>query len=223
MADENIGEPRLIGHPYTDRIVIPTVNTRVRFRQEFHMKTLYVLLHDWFIEEGWIDRKDADWPEHFYLTRDSSRGKEMWIWWRLKKVPEGNSYYRFDMDIFWHIMGAKDIEVMRNGKKFKTNYADLELVFQSYIEMDYKHEDGKGWRDSPLLKNFHDLFYKRIFKADIEKHKHDLYRDTYRIQEVTKQFLGMRTYMPEPEGQEFWQKFGFGEQEGLADAEQQKQ
>ncbi|TKJ17533.1 hypothetical protein CEE44_03280 [Candidatus Woesearchaeota archaeon B3_Woes] len=203
-------------HVYTDRITIKAAEARIRYRNEFHMKNLYMMLHDWFIEEKYIARDDPKWPEHFYLLREAPIGKEMWIWWRFKKIPSGNNYYRYDLDVFWHVVGAKDIEVMRQGKKFKTQNADLELMFQSYLEMDYNHEKGKGWRDHPLLKHINTVFHKRIFKAELEKHRMTLYRDTYRVQEMVKTFLGMRTYMPEPEGGQYWHEKGVGEKEGIA-------
>jgi hypothetical protein len=146
----------------------------------------------------------------------------MWIWWRFKKIPgtgEGgsgkNTYYRYLMDVFWHVMGAKEVEVMHQGKKFKVTNADLEIVIQSRLEMDYKHEDGKGWRDNPILKHFNDVFHKRMFQGRLQMQKHMLYRETYRLQEVVKNFLGMKLYMPEKEGQEFWSKYSIGDVEGL--------
>jgi hypothetical protein len=154
--------------------------------------------------------------------RETQRGNEMWIWWRFKKVPaagEGgsgtNNYYRYLLDVFWHIVGAKDVEVMHQGKKFKTNNADLEIVLQSRLESDYKHEDGKGWRDHAILKHFNEAFHKRMFQGKLQMNKHILFRETYRLQEVIKTFLGMRTYMPEKEGQEYWAKYGLGDTEGL--------
>ena len=218
-----MAKERLIGNAYTERITINAVNTRVRYRDNFHMKKLYIIMHDWFVEQAWIRRDDdPSWPEHYYLLRETQHGTEMWIWWRFKKIPgagEGgsgtNNYYRYLLDIFWHVNGAKDVEVMHQGKKFKTNNADLEIVIQSRLEMDYQHEDKKGWRDNALLKHFNEVFHKRLFQADLQRHKHNLFRETYKLQEVVKNFLGMKLYMPEPEGQEFWPKHGLGDVEGL--------
>ncbi len=212
-----MAEERLVGHTYTERLTMPAAQTRVRYTKEVHLKNLYIMLHEVFVEEGWAPRKADEWPEHYYLLRETNKGDETWIWWRFKKVPgDGeNKYYRYILDLFWHIIGVEDIEVMHQGKKFKTNKANLEINITSKLEMDYMHEVGKGWRDNSLLKSFNDIFHKRIFKADLEKHKHDLYRETYKIQETIKTFLGLRTYMPEPEGQEFWPTRGIGDREGM--------
>lgn len=214
-----IGREKVIGHTYTDRMFTPATlpYVRVRYRQEMHLKMFYIMLHDWFIHEGWVLREDSSWPEHYFLVRENPNlGNEMWLWWRFKKVPpkpEGgaNSYYRWDMDIFWHVTGIKDIEVMKQGNKFKTNYADLELVIEAKVELDY----NKEWRVHPLLKHVHPFFVNRIFKADIEKHRDELYREVYKLQETIKSFLGMRRYMPTTEGSEFWPTLGSGDKEGL--------
>ena len=207
---------RIKGHVYTDRITIPTVSTRIRYRQEMHLKNFYCMLHDWLVEEGWVTREDYKWPEHFYLLRETQRGTEMWIWWRCKKIPNKNTYYRYLMDIFWHVNGAKDIEVVKDGKKFKTNYADIEFYIISEIEMDYMHEVGKGWRDNPILKHFNEAFWKRLFKVNIEKQKHELYRESYKLMDAAKLFLGLKTYLPEKEGQDYELPKGFGERNDLA-------
>jgi hypothetical protein len=215
-----MAEEKLIGHVYSDRLYIPAAEMRIRYRKEFHLKNFYRMLHDWFVEEKWVKRIDYEWPEHFYLLRETQRGNEMWIWWRFKKIPGAgeagtNSYYRYNLDVFWHITGAKDVEVMHQGKKYKTQYADIEFYIKAKIEMDYQHEDGKGWRDHALLKHFNDVFHKRLFKPQLQRHKHDLFREAYRLQEVVKLFFGLKTYMPEKEGQEYDPATGIGDIPGL--------
>jgi|GEM_PF-1324926 len=219
-----MAQERLKGETYSDKLYIEatTPEVRIRYRMEFHVKNLYVMLHDWFVHEGWVERnKDADWPETFFLLRENpTRGNEMWFWWRFEKAPaspeaSGNasesSYYRFHMDVFWHLMGIKDIEVMKGGNKFKTQNADLELVFRGRVECDY----GRKWRDNPILKPFHEMFFKRMFKTQIEKRRDEIYRECYKVQEVTKTYLGMKRYMSTTEGHEFWPTLGSGDKEGL--------
>jgi hypothetical protein len=216
MQDE-----KLIGHTYTEREFIEAANTRIRYRQEVHIKNFYIMLHDLFIHEGWVKREDSDWPENYYLLRENpTMGNEMWIWWRFKKFPHApetgmTGFYRFNLDVFWHLTSMKDIEVMKQGNKFKTNNVDIELVFRSRVEIDYMHEKKKGWRDHSLLKHIYPFFKQRIFKTTIEKRRDELYRETYRIMEVCKNFLNMRSYMPITEGQNFWPTYGSGDKEGL--------
>jgi hypothetical protein len=216
-----IGEEKLTGETYSDKIYMAATDpyVRVRYRQEVHLKNFYMMLHDWFVHEGWVKRDDKEWPEPYYLLRENPNlGNEMWIWWRFKKIPPNpepiggsNSYYRFNLDIFWHVMGIKEIEVMKQGNKFKTNNADIELEIRARLELDYK----QTWRKHFLLKHIHEFFKNRIFKGQSEKHRDELYREAYKLQEVIKTFLNMKRYMPLVEGQEWSPALGSGDKEGL--------
>ena len=126
-------------------------------------------------------------------------------------AASASKYYQFNLDIFWHVMGIKDIEVMKGGQKFKTNNADLELVLRGRVELDYL---GR-FRKNKLIKNLHDMFRERIMKTQIEKKRDELYREVYKLQETIKTFLGMKRYMTVTEGHEFWPTLGSGEKEGL--------
>lgn len=208
-------------NPWKNRIIIPaTATTRVRYRDQCNLKNLYIMLHEWFVEEGYTPRSDKEWPEPFYLLRDGPRGKEHWLWWRFKKIPDdgNNHYYRYLIDIFWHVNNTKDIEVIHNGQKFKTNDTDLEIDIRSAYEMDFEYVDSmgkKGWRAHWFLKHIHHMFAFRIFKGENEIHRIHLYRETYRLQEAIKTFLKMRTYMSEIEGGEQWPELGIGDKPGL--------
>lgn len=115
------------------------------------------------------------------------------------------------MDIYFHVILLEETEIMHQGQKYKTNKGEVEVVVNASLEMDYMHEDGKGWRDNSFLKHFNDMFHKRLFKKDLEMHKHELYREAYRLQEAIKTYLQLKTYLPEQELQKFWPEKGIGE------------
>jgi len=71
--------------------------------------------------------------------------------------------------------------------------------------LDHEHR----WDTHPILKHFHEPFKKRIFKRDMEMHRRQLYREVYRFQEAVKTYFKLRTYLPEPEGQQFWRNEEF--------------
>ena len=210
MADET-----LKGHTYSGKLTIPAAKAKIRYHIYVHLKHLYLMMRDWLIEEGWmgeVARSDKDWPERYYLKRETPRGFESLIWWRFEKSPTpGNTYYSWHLDVSWHIIYERPAELMVQGKKFNTQEVNLEIQLESQLELDC----SQRWRNSKLLAPFHDAFRLRMFKADMEKKKHMLFRETYRFQEAIKRFVGMKVYMPEPEGQEFWQPGGVGDKEGL--------
>lgn len=179
----------------------PPAGSTVKYKDYFHMKLFYEMLHEWLVEEGWCTREDADFGEDLYLQRENQvSGTELWIWWRLKKKPEGySSYYRWEIDIDIHVILMKDVEVVRNNMKFKIHNGEPEIKIFARLVVDAKRE----WRNHWFLKNFHELYKKRILKPDIAIKRRHLYVEAYRLQEMVKTYLKLRTYIPEQEGQQF--------------------
>ncbi|HYD02825.1 MAG TPA: hypothetical protein VEC16_00850 [Alphaproteobacteria bacterium] len=169
----------------------------------FHLKNLYKLIKEWVEEEGFVDiygeRGGGGNPETFYLERISASGsKEHRIRWRLLKTPNGSNYYRFFLKLDFITINMKSIEVMHQGYKMKTDRGDVIINIEAWLQLDYKDE----WKDAPILKNefFQKLFRNRIYKEQIESHKIDLYKASYRLQNTIKQYLKLKTLyeMPKP-------------------------
>ena len=195
-------------HTYTDRKFLEAATFRIKFKDYFHLKLLYIMMHEWLVDEKYATREDSDFPENFYMHRETQRsGTEKWIWWRLTKVPTDNTYYRYVLDLDFHVILLKEAEVMHKGTKFKTNWGEVEIKVWANLEGDYEHK----WRDHPILKHFEELFRKRIFWADFQMHKNEFFREAYRFQEAIKTYLKLRTYLPEPELEEFYPPLGLGE------------
>ncbi|MDP2750220.1 MAG: hypothetical protein Q8O89_05285 [Nanoarchaeota archaeon] len=198
---------------------LTAANFRVKYKDFFHLKKLYIMVHEWLVEFGWYSqvgfkaRDYSNWPEWFYLQRESQkRGTELWAWWRLEKTIEGVSYWRWKMDINWHGILIKDTQVMHKGVKFDTNWGVIEVAVKAEVVADPDGEWAKHW----LLKNVNDLFRGVIFKNEMQRHKLELYREAYRLQEAIKSYLALKTYLPEPEAEaHFYPTFGIGESEGI--------
>jgi hypothetical protein len=165
--------------------------------ETFHMKNLYKMIHDWLAEEGFGSIYDSsdDNPEIFYLERILGSGsKEHRIWWRCLRTPASSQYYRYFLSINFMTLNMKSIEVMHQGHKMKTDRGDVVLFISSYLQLDY----NRRWRDSPFMMNFDKLFRNRIYKAQIEAYKIDLYKTTYRLQNIIKQYLKLKTIYEMP-------------------------
>lgn len=174
----------------------------IKYKDYFHMKLFYEMMHEWLVEEGWCTREDEKFKEVFYLQRESqTSGTELWIWWRLEKDPRdmGSKYYRYQLDIDIHVILMKDVEVVRNNMKFKIHNGEPEIKINARILLDYEHK----WRNHWFLKHFHEAYKNRMMKGTISLHRRNLYRETYRLQEAIKTYLKLRTYLPEQEGQQF--------------------
>jgi hypothetical protein len=189
-------------------LIIAADAVTVKHKDYFNMRDLYEVLHEFLVEEGWCSRRDELFPERFYLQKEVQNiGNELWVWWRFEKFPSGiyNSYYKFVMDVDFHVILLKDVEIVRQGVKYKGHHGEPEIKIWGKIITDWQ---GR-WDSHPILKHLHEPFKKRIFKRDMEMHRRQLYREVYRFQEAVKTYFKLRTYLPEPEGQQFWRNEEF--------------
>ncbi|MAG08570.1 hypothetical protein CMO89_03790 [Candidatus Woesearchaeota archaeon] len=197
-------------HTFSDRIFLPAARFRIKHRDYFHLKLLYRMMYHWLVEEGLVSRSSVDFPETYYLNREKpKKGDEVMIWWRIKK--EVDKYYRYIINVNFKVIYLRKTEVMHQGQKFDTNWGEVEIIVESRLEMDWQHECGTGWRDHPFLKNFNELFHKRIFKKELESFKLELYRYSYRFQEAIKTYLQRPVYLPEGEKGTLWPELGLGD------------
>ncbi|MBS3132414.1 hypothetical protein J4212_08330 [Candidatus Woesearchaeota archaeon] len=182
--------------------------TRIKYKDVFSLKNLYIMMHELLMEEGWVGlgtggnvkgyEMHADietlYSENVYQKGVHSGGKEMWVWWRTHKIGIGefSGYFEKRMDIDWHLSYGQDVEAIHQGKKVKVQSGELEMFFRGEILGD---KDGT-WGRHPVLKHFQDIYEKRIMSQDIDKMEKDLWRDIYRISSKMKAFLNMRTFLP---------------------------
>ena len=172
------------------------------------MRDLYEALHEYLIEEDWVLRPDEKFPERFYLQKEVQNvGHELWIWWRFEKFPSNiyNSYYKYILDIDFHVILLKDVEIVRNGIKYKGHHGEPEIKIWAKMITDWQGRWDSHW----LLKHFHEPFKRRIFKRELDMHRRQLYREAFRLQEAIKTYFKLRTYLPEPEGQQFYKNEDF--------------
>ncbi len=186
---------------------------RIKYKDVFHLKNLYVMIHEYLTEEGYLDKDQSQnnqeghrYTETLYMEKFVQKGinlggKEMWVWWRTVKAPETkySGYYRYLLDFDFHVVYMKDEEIVHQGKKMKIQNGEIEFFIRPKIELDYKGEWANHW----LLKHFHRLYYERLIKYEFEKREKELWREAYRFQAKIKQFLNLRTFIPVSDA--FWQ------------------
>lgn len=200
--------PGKLVHRYTGvdyEVVVDDL--QMKHKDFFHWKNLYVMMREWLVENHWTTRKDTKFPETFHRHKEHQKGQtDVRIAWRFTKIPEENTYYRYDFDIDFNCIGIRDDEVMHDGIKYKANWGEVEIKFWAKIVSDHTG----AWRKHWFLKHINHLFWKRIFHADFQMHRRELYREVYRFQEAIKTFLKLKTYLPEPESDEVFFDKEFG-------------
>jgi len=163
----------------------------------FHVKNLYEWMHEWLVEQGWSDTDPVGGEnfEHYYSERVHQSGmREHRIWWRVKKIPGNNQYFRYVMLINFRNLAAKKVEIVHQGKKVGTWRGDLTLEVEAWLQLDYQDK----WRNHWLLGRLENLYRTRIYKDRIEQHKENLWREAYTLAAWIKQFLKMKTPFEQP-------------------------
>lgn len=187
---------------FQGRDFAPVATYKVAYKDVFSLNYLYFLLHEWFVDEGWVNRdKDEEFPEVYYLQRDHPQsGQEIWVRWRLKK--DAGKLYRNYMDIDIHVMGLKDVEVLLNGQKVRANKGEVEIQVKAIAQTD----PDKVWENHPFLKHFKSIILYRILGRNFSSQKAKLYGDAYDLQTAIKTYLRLQSYGGEPEARMFFAK-----------------
>ncbi|MBW2971032.1 hypothetical protein KY320_02625 [Candidatus Woesearchaeota archaeon] len=175
------------------------------YQDVFHLKSLYILMYEWMLEEGWkscqgpweekqYGKKGDDNCEKLLYDNRSPGNRKLYSWWRWQK-DAGSSYYHYFMNISFMFLGWKDVEVMHKGEKMKAQIGELTVWIRPWFEYDY----GNKWANHPILKHFCSLFENRIFKQDILTKEDKLLQDGYRLQQTIKKFLEQKSFIPDKE------------------------
>ena len=178
---------------------------RVKYRDVFSLRNLYIMLHEFLLEENWkgvegeAGHEDIEtlYSENVYQKGIHRGGKELWFWWRATKFLEGkySSYIINKLDIDAHIVYLQNVEVVHQGKKMTVQNCEIEMFFRPKLVLDYKDE----WQNHKFLRHIKDLYEKRVLHVELEKREKELWRDAYRVSNKIKQYLQLRTFVPVPE------------------------
>jgi hypothetical protein len=177
---------------------IEVAEFEIEHEDVFHMKNLYKLIHDWFQlhEFKSVDDNDPEKFETLYFERILQNGNsEHHIWWRAHFIPKGNKYYKYFLKLDYQTLNMGKHEATVNGKKMKTNKGDVIFRCRAYLMLDY----NKEWRNHSILKMFDHFFIKRIYKKQIDFLRTDLWLKTYKLHDVIKQYMELKTSREMPE------------------------
>jgi hypothetical protein len=174
---------------YSGEIASITVNVE----QPFHFKNLYKFMHDWMVENRFVDLEEGiDKWEKYYLER-VGQVKEYIIEWDTIRKVEDNTYYRYKLNIKFHLLNIKQAEVMLEGVKTKLQDGELKVEMEAKIETDV----GDKWKKHWLLKYFKNRYDQKIFYQEFRgTHEINLYRLVYELQNLIKDYLKQRCVEP---------------------------
>ncbi|MBS3087994.1 hypothetical protein J4226_05355 [Candidatus Pacearchaeota archaeon] len=138
---------------------------------------VYTMLYNWLKDYGYNISENA------YKEKLSGGGKEIIIGWEAsKKVTD---YFKYKIELDWHILGMKDAEVEIDGKKVKTNKGELEIVFKGTVVRDYESR----WEDKPFHKFLRGVYENYVIRGTIDEYEGDLEDEVKGLIADAKAFL----------------------------------
>ena len=181
----------------------------IKYEDVFSLKELYKAVRDWLISHDYVTASSSENMEKFYLEKISPSGaKEIWVWWRTSRAPHDSKYFKFHMNVDFHVLGMKDVEIMHQGQKVKANKGEVEVMINAYLETEAEFDFSKsflGRIGGPWLAN---LFRKKVYRKDVNAHKSELKQDLISLQAFIKDFLELKSFLPKSE--QFYPSKGLG-------------
>jgi hypothetical protein len=174
------------------------------------MENLYKHIYSWLEEEGYINAPNSDdekWMETNYVEKIGNSGaREIWILWRTRK--EESPYFRFVMNVDYHVLGMVQKEIMHEGKKITLDYGEIEIWIKPTLIFD---PEGK-WEKQFLIKNkmFMEFLKKRYFKKEVDQKEELLQKDQRRLFDSIKNHLDLKVFLKEYKGESFKPQKGIG-------------
>ncbi len=167
----------------------------IKYEDVFDLKELYKAIRDWLISNEYETVKSSENMEKFYLEKLNPNGaKEMWVWWRSSRKPHNSKFFKYHMNVDFHVLGLKDVEIMHQGQKIKANKGEVEVIINCVLETEAEFEIKKT-----IFAPIANLFKKRIYKKEIDAHKVDLKGDLVKLQGFVKEFLELKSFLPKSE------------------------
>lgn len=134
-------------------------NQKIKQKGFFNYAELYNFCFSWLEEEGYnIKEKE-------YTEKVGGAGKEIIIKWEAKKGV--TDYFENVFELNWHILGLKDAEIEREGKKESTNKGEVEIKISANLVKDKESR----WEDKPLWKFLRGVYEKYIIRTTVNEYE----------------------------------------------------
>jgi len=112
-----------------------------------------------------------DWPSYKYKIPSPAGAEYEIIVEGSKKV---NEYVKFELHVFMRVFDMREVEIVRDGEKIKTNEGKVHIEISAGMDLDWQGRfSGKGvW--GKFLEWLKDVYEKHIIKYKIGDYYEDL-------------------------------------------------
>jgi hypothetical protein len=154
--------------------------SNIRFKGVFDYYGLMEMIFAWMQNRGYIIY------ERVFKHKMGGGG------WEYERELEGQrkvtDYIKYVITVGLHVWDAKEVEVVKDGKKIKMVKGRLEVKMSMGIELDY----AGRWDSSESMEKIRNFFHNYVIKKDIAfRHLDPLYYSLLSLHTEVKRYLGM--------------------------------
>lgn len=157
---------------------------KIRFKGYFDFEGVYRLIQKWF-----INRQFRYHEKRYKDKLDTPRGNEIELdVWGEKEVTE---YYKYYVEVNYHLWESKDVPVLEGGKKVMRCRGRMDLKLHGKIITDWQ----KRYDSSNFVQKSMELFLNKFVLKNEREMKHIDYLDKelHKLEAQIKKFLKMET------------------------------
>lgn len=166
-----------------DLSVVPEI--KMKWKATFDMGELYKHMKYWLDYQGFGDENET-FQEEKFAQRMKGSSQQIEIRWSAQKNV--SDYFAYKIRVGFFILGLKDVEIEKDGRKITTQTGEIEIRIKSDLVVDRK----KKWGDAKTMSQ--SIYEKFIVKDRIDDYKIDLYSKTYAFHDEIKSFFEMHQY-----------------------------
>lgn len=152
---------------------------KIKQKGIFDFKDFYSYSYDLLIEEGYSV------SEKVYSEEITGDSKKIDISWEASKTI--SDYFKFSIKINWTIIGLKEVEVMKEGKKVKMNNASVEIKVKGVLVKDYENR----WENHPFWKFLRGIYERYIIRSRIDDYESKLQGEAEEFIAQCKSYLAL--------------------------------
>ena len=162
--------------------VVPKV--KVRWKGVLDWPDLYRKMK-WSLEQLGYGDHESNFKEVKYVERIKGDSKNLEIHWIGEKTLD--PYMASTIEVTFLIIGMKDIEMEKEGKKLKLNSADMDIRFKAELILNKDNRFKKGSTSQKIYENY-------LIKPRIEDWKIVTYQKLYKFHDEVKSILNLTNY-----------------------------
>lgn len=106
-------------------------SSKIKSKGVFSFKDFYKFCYDWLSEESDLTVKEEKYDEKL-----AGESKEIEVEWACSK--DVTDYFKYKVKVKFKAQDLKQVEVIQNGVKVKTNQGGIEVTTKGILQRDYK-------------------------------------------------------------------------------------